>query len=272
MKILFKRIITFIFLSFILIPSAEAGFLNSLAGKVAEPFYANPDRIFFEIWNKTKSDIIFCLSKHISHARGCTGEPGKTETTLTERVSPGHLAFFDDNEFRFSGFTYLYVFTPDKTFAKIYEFSGEKKILVRLKETRKGKYIFGPQTGPLKGLNGKTDTGISLDDNVRQSDITEIPEKLKGEKRAQTMIGMARRKEADVPQVVKTEEDLMADDVDKLLGLEGREATTDGWRWKPKSKKSRYVANTEAFVARVIENDEPYLYGASDDEEEPLDN
>ncbi len=76
---------------------------------------------------------------------------------------------------------------PGDTLYK-FEFPKTRKMLVRIRLVEPGEkpmhtmqlhnktYFIGPQTGPLKGLKGKTETGIPLKGNVQDKDIR--PEKL----------------------------------------------------------------------------------------------
>ncbi len=80
-------------------------------------------------------------------------DPGKVELKKTGAFGlMGAKAFFPQPD-------ELYTFTPGRT--------------VYLTRTAKGD--FKPETGPLKGLLGKTDSGLSLKNNVQEKDIKKLP-------------------------------------------------------------------------------------------------
>lgn len=68
--------------------------------------------------------------------------------------------------------TKLFVSLQREGAGTLYEFPNGKTIYVRIKKDGSS-ITFGPQTGRLMGLSGETESGLSLKNNVRKSDIKE---------------------------------------------------------------------------------------------------
>jgi hypothetical protein len=119
----------------------------------------------FELWNKVADQLIYYKLE----------QNGKTVSGYA--LKKLEASKYEPVKIDISKPTTLFINYKDVTsknhanWTEKIEFNRGKTIYVRLKK-EKGKYIFGPQTGPLKGFKGVTERGYSLKNNVKESDYT----------------------------------------------------------------------------------------------------
>lgn len=122
-------------------------------------FGANDKQIpTFEFWNKTKDLVRIRIDRSGKENEIIWVNPNKYISKNFDISDPTtlYINYLDTNE-------------PDNWTEKII-FNPGKTMYVRLKE-EKGEYIFGPQTGPLKGLRGITERKYPLKNNVKKEGI-----------------------------------------------------------------------------------------------------
>lgn len=239
---IFKNILSgIVLMQLALMSQIEAGLINVFAMSVGPIAYPDPEQIAFELWNKTKNTVRVAVTKD-------------RDPSLSEMIYEGEVGYhqivpltFDEVK-PISDPTYLHFFDTEGHIEKTYKFAPNKKMLVRLKK-EKVKTIFGPQTGALKGERGRTDTGIDLKGNVKESDITLIYDKqepvIKKEKKIKKIkfkrnrptvksiiseraptIGLARQESIFLTKILSRTDS--SDALDQMLGFsEEQQETTE---------------------------------------------
>ena len=128
-------------------------FLTLLCGAFV---HARPAEVpVFEFWNKTERVVSITITNEGYLVNSSIAvAPGEWYGTWLDVSSP----------------TTLQVKPVAIGPVQSYTFTIGKNIFVRLKEEN-GKYILGPQTGPLMGFTGSTERGYSKKNMVTESDI-----------------------------------------------------------------------------------------------------
>ncbi len=165
--------------------AVQAGILDSGTVFEKEMTYENSGW-GLEIVNKSTNPIWFIVKNGDEIFQDFKGTqvfslPGATGSILTRKTSniklqiditePTELAIWYTNpgkspvKGKFLGFIGSSSFEPEPN--KLYKFTPKKTIYL----TWDDKKEIRPETGPLKGLVGKTDTNLSLRNNVKREDI-----------------------------------------------------------------------------------------------------
>ncbi|MBA3954529.1 J domain-containing protein [Candidatus Dependentiae bacterium] len=121
----------------------------------------------FELWNKLSTPIYYSLGKSTINPKDEAknydllklDSTKYTYATLDLNKKNQLILSLQEPQINKPLSVYLYEFTPGKT------------IYVRA-TAENNKLVFGPQSGPLFGLRGKTERGYPLGNNVKESDIT----------------------------------------------------------------------------------------------------
>lgn len=148
-----------------------------------------------ELWNKSKTPFYIALLDHEGNYilpaqhRGEKADSDKAiqlqEFKYSDKKDKAGRISLNDQIFDNKHGTYLLVSdksTPQEREWKGilgYKFSPGKDIFVRIKDSvttldQLSDNGFGPQTGPFKGLKGRTETGLSLKNNVKARDVTRL--------------------------------------------------------------------------------------------------
>lgn len=154
--------------------------------------YGKDTKIGFELWNKGRpsdtiwyallnGDAILTTNKSSSVEGIKPGALGYKKLDITKDTAlalwmtdPGSaLVKIDKN--KPGGITWTAATDP----YFIYTFPKGRTLYLTWAPTSEGPYALRPQTGPLKGLSGKTDSGLSINEpgNVKSEDIKIVFEK-----------------------------------------------------------------------------------------------
>ena len=125
----------------------------------------------FELWNKTDKPLYFVAG----------GEKTKAlNQALFSRplikLAAGKRAILKENNALVDKDKYTNVIitqNPNDSLVEYYTINSGTYMWLRVKEEN-GKVVFGPQTGPLNGLQGETERGYPLNKNVKSSDIKKL--------------------------------------------------------------------------------------------------
>jgi DnaJ domain len=118
----------------------------------------------FELWNKTDQPFYYSIGNPDNpSSRAINQSPIKLE--------PNQKTTADRNLKLKTELQIIVAKQPNKQIdAYLYTFPANKTIYIRPKND-KGIFSLGPQTGPLLGMKGKTESGYSLKDNVTAKEI-----------------------------------------------------------------------------------------------------
>lgn len=117
-----------------------------------------PEDATFELVNKLDLPVYFSL--------GCGINPLKLNLVKLNKHSTTYARIDTTKK------TQLFISLQPEGAGTLYTFKPGKTIFVRIKQEG-NTFIFGPQTGKYLGLSGKTESGLSLANNVKASEISE---------------------------------------------------------------------------------------------------
>ncbi len=160
-----------------------------------------------ELWNKSKTPFYVGLTNDFGHfvapktsknrPRELITLKGGGRTTLADYDGKDITLIISDNEKDWLDNFKAYAFLTNKT------------IYVRIKDRVKklndlSPDGFGPQTGPWKGLKGKTESGLSLKNNVKSKDIIDATYSTR--RRENTMREQEQKQRQPIEQVYPIEQ------------------------------------------------------------------
>ncbi|MGE0010077.1 MAG: hypothetical protein AB7F19_06070 [Candidatus Babeliales bacterium] len=127
------------------------------------------NEVTFELYNKSKAAFKTNPTIKVYGGRilkGDIGSADKKTEPLYANVSRAQIRVDDASKF----LIYLEILHPRGTYTYTIR-PGHNKVLISF-DPEKSPAVY-PQTGPLKGLLGKTESGLSLKNNVSAAQITE---------------------------------------------------------------------------------------------------
>jgi uncharacterized protein YgiM (DUF1202 family) len=138
------------------------------------PDYAKPGDYGLEVFNKTERPVWYAIKNgnefsKLFENKAIAGTKSAKQYTVDLGQDTKLALWFTrpKDEIQPRGSSDL-AFSPDPD--KVYRFAKGKTMYVTVDPSK----TIRPETGPLKGLTKKTDTGLSLKNNVTSSDITTI--------------------------------------------------------------------------------------------------
>lgn len=125
----------------------------------------NAQEINFELFNKSNQPIwVALVNNETVLATAEKIEPGKTFQKTIDQTKATYFGFWRQEPIKPNVPTKWTLSAPNPD--RAYSFSTFKKVLVTWDGQR-----LRPQTGPLKGLLGRTQSGLSLQNNVNPAEI-----------------------------------------------------------------------------------------------------